>query len=130
MTSSDNKPTPEPLRKRDQAFFITLVVFSILGLPMVYYSYKLNIYGKQNAPKDYDWPTSIEELWKAPFLSLVLYYIQLNFEKAVTPFFYSICKVKDDEEMRNERAHKSANRFFKCTYYTVLVIVEVYLFSD
>jgi hypothetical protein len=117
------------MKKRDIAFGTLLVLFSALGFPLLYYCYLINSYGKANAV-NYEWPTHTNDLLIVPVLGLVLYFIQKSFEKAVTPFLYRICKIKDNEDMRNERANRSANRLFKCTYYVLVVCFEVYYFSD
>ena len=105
------------------------MIFTLLGVPLLYYSYLSNVENTKIAPKGFEYPTHPHDLIWAPIYGVVLYFIQVWVEKTMTPFFYEICKVKDNEGMRRERAAKSANRFWKCAYYTIAVFFEVYMFS-
>jgi hypothetical protein len=54
-----------------------MAIFSGLGIPMMYYSWKLSNYGRENAPKGYEWPTDISDVWRVPVLGVILYFIQV-----------------------------------------------------
>ena len=56
--------------------------------------------------------------------------LQVAMDKLMQPFFWHVCKEKDDDEIRRVRVEKASVCFYKMVYYMGMVIAEYVIMID
>ena len=73
-------------------------MFTALGLPLMFYSYKSMEFGKEMALKaNYDYQHGLSDLGIAAIYGFGVFLTMLFVEKMTTPFFYRNCKEQDNK---------------------------------
>jgi len=117
----------ERLRRKqasaDRIFYYGIFVFTLICAPFYYGAIKINIFVNERAPEGYRFPKIIDLSW-CIVAAIGFSVMQLVLDKISRPFFWHICKEKEDEAVRAVRAEKASYCFFKFVYYTGMTIAE------
>lgn len=75
---------------------------------------------------NYRWPMPFD-LWIPAATAAVLGVLQHLFQITFESTLYSVCKEKENEQLRIEKSVKATNCMFKGTYFTITTIVGTIL---
>ncbi len=74
--------------------------------PFTYETYKSVKEYIKDKPSDYRWP-EIVDFWFAVFTTVIFMSLERVFQFVLFPWYYKICKEKENEEVRRRRTKKA-----------------------
>jgi hypothetical protein len=105
------------------------VVVVLIFVPFTLEAHKMFVHFKAGCPADYQWP-DLQDFWFTGVVMVLLMIIQKIIQEICYPFFYKICKEKNDEVVRDLRTKKASKYVFKFLYMASATAMGWYTMKD
>lgn len=93
-------------RKMQLLFFAGIVLVVFIFFPFTVETYRTVMYFLDRKPVEYRWP-QLSDFWFTIVTTIILGVLERVFEYTLYPWFYEICKEKNDLEERDRRTRKA-----------------------